>query len=160
MPSWTLTSGSAYDPDKFYTEASDKTGRGEPSTVRLPAQVGGSIAALVQSAKIPEYRTQSDFIRDAVVHRLQSIGEKIDSKEIVRTVHLVTLMNQEISHERDKDDYNALMNLIEQRHMDYSSQSMDKANSYIKDRLTEIDAIPDDYQEDYERRLSAKLYRI
>ena len=158
MPTWKLTD-SSYDPDKFYTEASDKSGRGDPVTARLPSQASGSIAALVQSAKIPEYRTQSDFIRDAVIHRLHDIGVKIQDGEILRVVHLTTLMNQEIAAERDKDDYNNLMNMIEQRHVDYRPGS-EKATQYIKGRLAEIDAIPEDYQKDYERRLSSLLYPV
>jgi Arc/MetJ-type ribon-helix-helix transcriptional regulator len=158
MPSWNLVG--AYDPEKFYTEASDKGGRGDPVNARIPPQVAGTIAALVQSGKIPQYRTQSDFIRDAVVHRLHTIGEKVDSGEIVRTVNLIALLNYEIQAERAKKDYNTLMSLIETRHMDYSATSMTKANQYIKNLLAEIDAIPDDFQEDYEQRLSAKLYPI
>ena len=158
MPTWKLTD-SSYDPDKFYTEASDKSGRGDPVNARIPPQIAGTIAALVQSAKIPEYRTQSDFIRDAVVHRLHDIGVRVDSGEILRVVHLTTLMNQEIAAERDKDNYNSLINMIEQRHIDYRPGT-EKATQYIKGRLAEIDAIPEDYQADYEKRLSNLLYPV
>lgn len=160
MPSWNLVS-STYDPNHFYTEASDKSGRGDPVNARIPPQIAGTIAALVQSGKVPEYRTQSDFIRDAVVHRLHTIGEKVESGDIVRVVNLVALLNDEIRVDREKDDYASLMHLIETRHMDYLSKGRaDKAQQYIKGRLAEIDAIPFDYQEDYERRLTAKLYPV
>lgn len=159
MPSWTLSDG-AYDPNKFYTEASDKSGRGDPVNARIPPQIAGTIAALVQSGKIPEYRTQSDFIRDAIVHRLHDIGERVDSGEIRRTVNMVVLLNQELQAERAKDDYATLIDLIRRRHQDYLKQSLEKANLYVKERLAEIDGIPLDYQEDYERTLSGLLYNI
>jgi hypothetical protein len=77
MPSWT-PADSSYDPNKFYTEGSDKSGRGDPTSVRFPPQTASAIAALVQSGKIDAYRTTSEFVRDAVIHRLQYIGEKLN----------------------------------------------------------------------------------
>ncbi len=159
MPSWKLSTGS-YDPDKFYTEASDKSGRGDPLNARVPPQIAGTIAALVQSAKIPEYRTASDFVRDAIVHRLHTIGEKVDSGEITRTVNMVALLNDEIHTSRAKDDFHALVALIKTRHFDYGARSMEKANQYVKGRLAEIDSIPEDFQEDYEKELTQLLYRL
>jgi len=159
MPSWKLSSGT-YDPSKYYTEASDKSGRGDPANARIPPQIAGTIAALVQSAKIPEYRTQSDFIRDAIVHRLHTIGEKIDDGDIIRTVNMVILLNDEIHNSRAKDDFHALVALIKTRHFDYAAKSMEKGNEYVKGRLAEIDSIPEDFQEDYEHELTQLLYRL
>lgn len=151
---------STYDPDKFYTSASDKQGRGDPTTVRVPPQAASTIAALVQSQRIPEYTTQADFIRDAVIHRLQTIGEKIESGEILRTVAMVSLLNEEYQAAQAKDDFAVLMQLIETRHTDYLRKGTDRANQYVKQRMADIDSIHPDYQEEYERRLSAKLYPI
>lgn len=149
----------AYDPNKYYTEASDKNGRGDPVNTRIPPQIAGSIAALVQSGRIPEYRTQSDFVRDAVVHRLHTIGERIASGEIMRRVNMVAMLNEEIQLEKEKEAYDSLMALIDSRYTKYMSQGQhSKANIYIKGRLAEIDAIPDDLQTDYENRLAAKLH--
>lgn len=156
MTSW--NPAGAYDPDKYYTEASDKNGRGDPVNTRIPPQIAGSIAALVQSGKIPEYRTQSDFIRDAVVHRLHTIGEKIKSGEIIRTVHMIAMLNEEIQAEKEKEAYQALIALIEARHSEYATKSPTKASVYLKQRLAEIDAIPEDFQADYDARLSARLH--
>lgn len=158
MTSWNASG--AYNPDKYYTEASDKSGRGDPINARIPPQIGSSIAALVQSGVVSEYRTLSDFVRDAVVHRLHTIGEKIQSGEIQRRVNMVAMLNEEIQTQREKEDYFALISMIETRHMEYSAKSMSQANQYLKGRLAEIDAIPGDYQADYERRLSAKLYPV
>jgi hypothetical protein len=53
------------------------------------------------------------------------------------------------------------MQLTETRYTTYLGQDKrDKAMAYIKDKLARIDMIPEDFQEDYERRLTAKLYPI
>lgn len=159
MPSW--KPADHYDPNAFYTEASDKKGRGEPINARIPPQIHHGIAALVQSGKIPQYETQSDFVRNALVHQLHRDAERTNSGELRRVVSMVTLLNREIQAQREHDDYMQLMSLIEDRHMDFLARGKaDAAGQYIKERLSEIDALPERFQEDYEKRLSAKLYPI
>jgi Arc/MetJ-type ribon-helix-helix transcriptional regulator len=159
MPSW--TPADTYDPNAFYTEASDKKGRGEPINARIPPQIHGGIAALVQSGKIPAYQTQSDFVRDALVHHLHRMAERTNDEALRRRVSMVTLLNREIQAQQEKDDYAQLMMLIEDQIVDYRMRNQNEASSqYIKERLSEIDALPERFQEDYERRLSAKLYPI
>ncbi len=157
MPSW--KPADHYDPDAFYTEASDKKGRGEPVQARVPPQIQGGIAALVQSGNIPSYQTQSDFIRNALVHQLHRDAERVDSGELRRIVSMVTLLNNEIKAAREKDDFQQLMSLIDARHQDYlSAGKMEEAKTYLKTRLSEVDALPERFQDDYDTRLSAKLY--
>lgn len=159
MPSW--KPADHYDPEAFYTEASDKKGRGEPINARIPPQIHHGIAALVQSGKIPQYETQSDFVRNALVHQLHKDAERSNSPEIRRMVNMVTLLNREIQAQREQDDFNQLMSMIDDRYTDMLSRGRAaEANQYIKERLAEIDALPDRFQEDYDKRLSSKLYPI
>ncbi len=159
MTSW--KPADAYDPDAYYTEASDKKGRGEPIQARVPPQIAGAIAALVQSGKIPPYQTQSDFVRNALVHQLHKDSERTQDESLRRVVTMVTLLNNEIRATREKDDYNQLMDMISQRHSDYLAQGkIEEAALYIKGRLAEVDALPDRFQDDFEKRLSAKLYPV
>ena len=159
MPSW--TPADAYDPDAFYTEGRDKQGGGENIQSRVPPQVHGTVAALIQSGKIPQYRTMSDFVRNAIVHQLHKDLDRLDSPDQQRRLQLVILMNNEIAAQRETDNYNDLISMIEQRHMEYIRLNKpDEATRYIKKRLADIDAIPDRHQEDYERKLSAKLYPV
>lgn len=159
MPTW--TPADAYDPDAFYTEGRDKQGGGENIQARIPPQVHGSIAALIQSGKIPQYRTMSDFVRNAVVHQLHKDLERTDSPDQLRKLQLVLLTNQEISAQRETEDYHNLMSMIESRYLEYVGLGMqERASAYIKERLADIDAIPDRHQDDFERRLSGKLYPV
>ena len=159
MTSWNPQD--TYDPDAFYTEASDKKGRGEPVQARVPPQIAGGIAALVQSGKIPQYQTMSDFVRNAIVHQLHKDAERTRDEGLRRVVTMVTLLNREIAMQREDDDYAKLMSLIDAHHTNLlTHHRIDDAHQYVKTRLTEIDAIPLRFQDDYEKRLSAKLYPI
>lgn len=160
MPaSW--TPADTYSPDAFYTEASDKKGRGTPLQARVPPNIAHSIAALVQSGKLPQYETSSDFIRDALVHHLHRRLELADDQLGLRRLNMTILLNNEIHSQRQHDDFQQLMSLIETRHLEYMTKGkVEEGRQYLKDRLSEIDAIPDRYQEDYHNRLSAKLYPI
>lgn len=159
MPSWKPADN--YDPEAFYTEASDKKGRGEPIQARIPPQVSGAIAALVQSGKIPQYQTQSDFVRNALVHQLHKDSERTKDEALRKIVTMVTLLNNAIRAARERDDYKTLMDLIQERYTELaSSGKVEEASMYIKARLAEIDALPDRFQEDYEKRLSQRLYPI
>ena len=159
MPSW--TPADVYDPDAFYTEGRDKQGGGENVQARVPPQIHGSIAALIQSGKIPQYRTMSDFVRNALVHQLHKDLERMDTPDQLRMLQLVIVMNNEIAAERETETYNDLVAMIERRHMEYIALGkQEQATAYIKRRLADIDAIPDRHQEDFERRLSSKLYPV
>lgn len=159
MTSWNAQD--SYDPDAFYTEASDKKGRGEPIQARVPPQIAGGIAALVQSGKIPQYQTMSDFVRNAVVHQLHKDAERAKDEALRRQVTMVTLLNREITLQREDDAYRDLMSAIDRRHTDILSQGKtEDAKIYLKNRLSEIDALPERFQDDYDKRLSSKLYPI
>jgi Arc/MetJ-type ribon-helix-helix transcriptional regulator len=159
MPSWKPADN--YSPDAFYTEASDKKGRGTPVNARIPPQVSHNIAALVQSGKIPQYETMSDFIRNALVHQLHRDLERVNDQLALRRLNMVILLNEEIRAQREHDDYQQLMNLIETRHLDFLNRGKaEESRLYLKGRLSEIDAIPERFQEDYEKRLSQKLYPV
>lgn len=72
--SWDATATSSnmgYDPHEFYTSSSDKKGHQQQFRVNVPPSLGSEIAQLVQSQRIPAYRTAQDVIRDALIHRLQ-----------------------------------------------------------------------------------------
>jgi len=159
MPSW--NPAGSYDPNKFYTETTDKTGRGDPTTVRIPPQASASIAALVQSAKIDAYQTYSDFIRDAVIHRLHYIGEALGDLTILQNIRLQMMLSEEVTAQKQRDDYASLMSLIDQRLTDYIQRNQrDEARQYIKNALSKVDGIPLERQADFEEKLNGRLNNL
>lgn len=69
------TNGSTYARDHFYVTATDSKGHSSKIRVSTPPEVKGQIAALIASKALPMYRTEEDFHRDALVHRLHDLGE-------------------------------------------------------------------------------------
>jgi len=68
---WETTDPRQYDRDRYYTRSTTK-GDHDGSTVRMnfPKHVVTQMQVIVQSRRIPQYRTQEDLIRDSVYHNL------------------------------------------------------------------------------------------
>lgn len=75
---WVL-SQSGYDKSKIYTRASDGNGQSQVIRAKLSPALHYEIMALIQSRAIPELRTVSDVIRDALIHRLHDYREMLPS---------------------------------------------------------------------------------
>jgi hypothetical protein len=73
--SWGTEQGD-YSPARFYVTSGEGGGQ---MRVRFGESIQGEIAALVQSGKLPDYRTAQDFVRDAVFHRLMFLRGLVDS---------------------------------------------------------------------------------
>jgi len=75
---WQLEEFESYSRTRFYTKASDNKGHREEIRVKVPPHIYDAIGRIVRSdgkGPIPEYRTMSDFVRDAIVHRLHDLWE-------------------------------------------------------------------------------------
>jgi len=59
-----------YNLEDFYTKSVDARGHKEVTRVAFPPNVLSTLSTIVQSGKIPAYRTVQDIIRDAVLHRI------------------------------------------------------------------------------------------
>jgi len=71
------------DPNKFYYRSSDKNGHSQPVHARIPKHWDGAIAYIIETVKA--YKCKSDFVRDAVVHRIAYLAkhhEEIDPHEL------------------------------------------------------------------------------
>lgn len=159
MTSW--NPADSYNPDAFYTEATDKKGQGERITIRIPPRVARGVAKVVQSGKIPPYETMSDFVRNAIVHQLQRDAERIADGSLRNLVHQIALLNEEITMHKEEEDYYQIISYIENHYAGYLAQGkIAQAQQYIKERLSRVDDIAERFQDDYEKRLGSKLYPV
>lgn len=72
---WSLTSAT-FSSENFYTRATDGNGHDAVMSVKVSPALIGEIQRLVQSRVIPQYRTHSDVIRDALIHRLRYLNDE------------------------------------------------------------------------------------
>lgn len=64
------TEESSYDINTFYTAARETRGFSASKRVNIPPSVAAAVSQAVYSNKLPELRTEADFMRDAIVHNL------------------------------------------------------------------------------------------
>ncbi len=77
---------SHYSADEFYIR-SDKKGQSQSMTVRLAPDVSRRVSIEVQSGRWP-YQTTSDFMRDAILHRLQHLTTMVADPELEHFVRV------------------------------------------------------------------------
>lgn len=96
-PEWKPRSD--YDPNEFYIR-SEKKGQSQSVTLRIVPELARSIAVTVQSGQYP-YETNSDFIRDAIVHRMYWLAEHHGDIELERFVKIEMALARVDRRERE-----------------------------------------------------------
>jgi hypothetical protein len=94
------TAEKTYDPNSFYPASRDKKGFGASIRITVPPSILGEVSALVARGIIPEYRTNHDFFRDAIVHRLHYVSDMIRDENMQR-VATSTAMDAEAQYYLD-----------------------------------------------------------
>lgn len=97
-----------YRLDRYYTRTNLTQADGSAHNIqaKLPAGIHGEIEALVQSRRIPQYRTAQDVVRDAVVHRLKWVAEQIKAGTLEAAVdtEAMTARIEHVRHQRHQLD--------------------------------------------------------
>lgn len=79
-----------YSLDAFYTTSVNNHDHSDPMSVKVPATLNAIMGALIQSGRLPDYKTRQDLVRDAVTHRLQYLSTVVEVdgiEEWVRQEH-------------------------------------------------------------------------
>jgi Arc/MetJ-type ribon-helix-helix transcriptional regulator len=79
-----------YDVNQIYTTAGEQS---ESVRARIPLPMLGEMRALIESKDIPEYRTMSDFVRDAIHHRLRWVADNFDKLQLNRVLNTQSLID-------------------------------------------------------------------
>lgn len=152
-----------YSLERVYKAAADRRGHSQPIQARMDTEIVGSLAELIASRLIPDYGTVSDFIRDAIYHRLHYWQEKIAQGWSPRLSAAMALMeidarhNTLMSHRKVIDDANTLLTrAVQEADLDMLGDAISftrlagqEFGQPWKERLDQIAA----QAEDHERRL-------
>lgn len=148
------SSDNGYDSSRFYTASRDNRGFSDTTRLRTPTGLAYRIKALVASGKT-EYRTDHDFYRDAIVHRLNDVAKLVDDPEFTAYVAQVTTNAKADAYLAGVE---ANENLVKQADKIYESTVGHPENlPGARQMLTEIiGALPvGSYREAAQRRLDA-----
>lgn len=159
---WDVTTPIGYNPNAYYTQASDKKGHCAKFQVRVPVNVAGEIATVYQSGKIPEIRNAQDFIRDAIIHRLHQLQPILDDPDLERQIGMWTIANTALRARQAREEYAEMMTAIGEQvqHLQVTNQT-DKLRSYLTELVdkTEI-AIPPEFRQEYREEMNLRLKTI
>lgn len=121
-----------YSPNEFYTASCDNKGHDRTMQLRVPTNMAGMIAELVQSNRFPDIRTTSDFFRDAAVHRLHYIHTELDPTEVLEQDISRALADAKVNRIRERlAQDRALVDTVNEQLADLASQGDEEAFDYL-----------------------------
>jgi HPt (histidine-containing phosphotransfer) domain-containing protein len=149
--SWdTLEADEHYDPHRFYTRTSDAKGHSKMIRLNVPNPIMGEVAALVQSAQIPAYRSIEDVARDALYHRLKQVAISLDNGELEAVVDLAMLVSDELDVKYQREQAQHLIAMVQDNATQIVAEGPPaRARKYLADRRELADSLPEPYRERY-----------
>ena len=82
-----------YAPDQFYTRSTNEKGFSTKMRVNLSPAINAAVMEMVHSKEFSAYHSVSDFIRDAVMHRLQYLREHGADTPLIRELCEIEVSN-------------------------------------------------------------------
>lgn len=130
-----------YSEDKFYVRSTGPGGeQGEAKYLKISPSILGAIAKIVYTKEFPQYRTDADFIRDAIVHRLKYINDRIADEDVdkrfyphirvsqieakqqmmAETMHMINMHEESMRMAVENEDWGVLEELLDGAEHDYN----------------------------------------
>lgn len=97
-----------YNRTDFYTSSGGRE-NGESKNVRLPTWAIGPLGELIASRKVPDYRTEADFWRDAAIHRLHDVSEMLDDDGLKMLVNRQVILTRIASRQAELAELNKIV---------------------------------------------------
>ncbi len=145
-----------YDPHHFYTHSQDKKGHSFHARVNLPKPLAGAIGALVQSGRIPQYRTTEDVIRDATYHRVKQIAHAIDDGELEEAVDMAMLLADELQMIAKEDEAESLLAAMRSNiERMWARGERAALRRYLAEREALVDSIPAPWSDELDGLIKA-----
>lgn len=103
---------SSHGRDSFYLMSADKRGFSTSVRVRLSPQTLSEISALIQSGKWP-WRTMSQFVGDAVWHRLHDVSDWTKEGRVIRMLAAEMMQSQMEVYQREMESLSKTVDQFE-----------------------------------------------
>lgn len=126
-----------YSIDKFYTGSSDGKGHTTRMRVSIPPSVAALIGAVIESKRIPQYRRFTDFVRDAVQHRLHWVAEHLDDPHIKEQSKLTRFIAEQETRRQRVDEWEQWLTTLEMNCSAFATMDTDMLEAEI-DQADEV----------------------
>lgn len=143
-----------YQRDNFYTAARDGAGNSETKYLKISGAILGQIGSLVSGRQIPAYKTEADFIRDAIVHRLHDVGEAIDDGRILATVNRTVKLDRIQQRQVELQEFAAII----EQHEETMAQCVQSGDAMLlSDLIADAESDYEDLRPNYQVRLTTVI---
>lgn len=161
-PGWDTQDPNEYDPNKRYTASADAKGHsGYIKNLKVPSDVVGQLAVIVESGVYDEYTSQAAIVRDALHHHLEKIQREIASRELGKVLSLNRLNSMVQQRTKEYEQFTAMMAAIKDEVLQYLfAENALEAKRYIAEMFGHIHAVPNRFQGQFESELDVLKERI
>lgn len=143
-----------YSRDNFYTAARDGAGNSETKYLKISGSILGQVGALVSSRQIPAYKTEADFIRDAVVHRLNDVGEMINDGKIAATINRAVKLDRIQQRQIELQEFAAVIT----NHEEVMAQCVQSEDDLLlEDLISDAESDYEELRPNYQARLTVVI---
>jgi Arc/MetJ-type ribon-helix-helix transcriptional regulator len=157
VPTWD-TASSGYDAGKFYTQASDKRGHSIPVKVYFPTTIVSQISKIIAGKYVEEYGTQSDLIRDLVVHGLEKLGRRIALEELQQTISMHIIYSDAVQKRESREVFSAMMEEIRANCQHYLTNGQTESlRGYLIQLFDQAEGVPREHRSEYLAELETQL---
>jgi len=132
-----------YEIDDFVCTGSDKKGHSSVVSIRIPPEIEGRVSALLAERVFP-YSTFSDFVRDAVYHRLDDLA--VMKPQLKGSIHPIILLQNLRDQETEKGVWLETVERIGQR---IKNMTIWEAKTFLGDQLEQMQKAPDTKARDW-----------
>lgn len=153
-----------YSVDGFYTRSTGPNKEpGETKYLKISPTILGAISKVIYSRDFPSYRTDADFIRDALVHRLKYINTLLQDGGIEKQLGTHVKLSRIEARALEMAEMEQMLNLheetmrtaVESGDTEFLRELLDDAESDVEDlRLihqNRLRQIIEKYQDHYDR---------
>lgn len=159
---WNTNDPNEYNPHSRYTASTDDRGHsGWVKALRVPTNIVGEIAKIVESGVISEYDTAGALVRDAIVHHLHRLNEDIKSTSLEQNLNLVRINSEVQQRRKELQIFTSMIDTFEEevdhlvRHRAY-----DEAYAYCQQMEKYESAIPARFLDEFKDRINRIKARV
>lgn len=139
-----------YSPNEFYTGSRDDDGKSSSMTVWMPDAVAAIFSKILHGQFVPDYDSNQDIIRDAIVHRFYYLATRYEMPdEIVEWLRTQILVSEAKRTKLMREDDRQMVESIE-RELDACDKDRDSVRfQRLLDKAKErIETLHDPWREE------------